>query len=94
MACEPGTTAVSDADTMVLSDVVRIALRRSFEDGGAMPEPDLLGRGHVRQRRTALLADGRSRREMSGGASLLDAIMYDEVSTPLNGSPDVAHRRL
>ena len=93
MACEPVTTDVSDADALVLSDVSRIHLRRSFEGGEDMLEQDLLDQGHVRQRRTSFLADGRIRREMSGGAWLLDAMLYDAVSAPLYGSLDVAHTR-
>ena len=33
------------------------------------------------------------RRRISGGASLLDAMLYDDISIPLSVTLDVAHER-
>jgi hypothetical protein len=89
MACETVDTTANDVDTLGMSDIARIALRRSFEDGGAI--------FHREATRSILgnvddaVSTVPSRRDVSGAAPLLDAILYDDVSAPLHASLNRAH---
>lgn len=89
MVCETVESSANDADILVMSDVARIGLRRSFEDGGVIFDREAI--------LTILDSTGEdvnlvpSRRDVSGGASLLDAILYDDVSVSMRASLDRAH---
>lgn len=89
MACETVDTMADDADNLGISDMARIALRRNFEDGAAV----------FRRAATPLILDNvvdavstvPSRRDGAGAASLLDALLYDDVLAPNHASLDRAH---
>ncbi len=88
MACETVDTQPDDADTLGISDVTRIALRRNFEDGAVVihreAKPSTMGNA---DEAVGMVS---SRRDVSGAASLLDAILYDDVSSPKHTSLDRA----
>jgi hypothetical protein len=89
VACETVKTTANDADTLVGSDVARIALRQDFEDGDVIFDrettPSILGNmGHD-------VSTVPFRRDVSGGASLLDAILYDDMSVSIHATLDRAH---
>jgi hypothetical protein len=88
MAGETAETTDDDADSLGMSDSARIALRRDFEHGAAFHrEATLSSLGNA----SDPMSTAPSRRGASGAASLLDAILYDDVSPPIHASLDRAH---
>jgi len=82
VAWESVEATADDADTPGMTDVTRMALRRHFGDGDAILDygvtPLLLS--NVGNDVTAVP----SRRDVSAGASLLDAMLYDAVSVSIH----------